>query len=252
AVRRLASLGRAAREEAGIRVRQPLGRMRVVVPGPVQGARFDSLMALLAAETNVKAIEPVESDEGLVRLKGKANFRSLGRKFGGEVQQVAKAISGLDSDRLRELESGRPIETPFRLDPEDVTVIREVVTDWPVASEGPFVVALDPAIDEELASEGLARELVNRIQRLRKDAGYEVSTRIALSIDGDAQLVAAAGRHRDYIAGETLAREFEVGGRLDSPDRTESITIDNHDAALAVRHHRVARTGSGPAQADAP
>jgi isoleucyl-tRNA synthetase len=130
-------------------------------------------------------------------------------------------------------------------------VEREVVTDWPVASEGPFVVALDPGVTPELASEGLARELVNRIQRLRKDAGYDVSTRIALSLDGSAALVDAARQHQEYIAHETLAREFIVGARLDTSDRLEPVTIDEHAATLAVRRLGDGRTLSGPAPLDA-
>jgi isoleucyl-tRNA synthetase len=129
-------------------------------------------------------------------------------------------------------------------------VEREVVTDWPVASEGAFVVALDPAVSPDLASEGLARELVNRIQRLRKDAGYDVSTRILLSVEGDAALIDAATRHHDYIAYDTLAREFHVGMPLATFDRVEDVIIDDFTAALAVRRVGDGRTLSGPAPSD--
>jgi isoleucyl-tRNA synthetase len=255
AIRTLASLGRAAREKAGIRVRQPLAMMKVAVPPDVQGPVFESLIALLASETNVKCIEVVASDADLVRLRGKANFRTLGKRFGADVKSVAAWAGALPAAALRTLEGGagytgvvdgRTVE----LLPEDVVVEREVVTDWPVASEGQYVVALDPAITDELASEGLARELVNRIQRLRKDAGYDVSTRILLAIDGDAALLAAAGRHREHIMFETLARDFHVAGTLEPADRAEGIMIDSHAATLVVRRFGNGRTLSGPAQPD--
>jgi isoleucyl-tRNA synthetase len=250
AVRRLASLGRAAREDAGIRVRQPLQRMRVAVPADVRGPGFDALIDLLAAETNVKAIEPVDSDAELVRLRGKANFRTIGKKFGNQVKAVAAAIEALDPATLRRLEAGEAVEQPYPLSPEDVTVAREVVTDWPVASDGPFVVALDPHLTAELEHEGLARELVSRVQRLRKEAGYEVSTRIALSINGDARLLQAARVHAEYIEQETLTRALSIGTTLENADRVETVTIDGHVAELAVRRHGEGRTDSGPAQVD--
>jgi isoleucyl-tRNA synthetase len=136
------------------------------------------------------------------------------------------------------------------LSPEDVTVSREVVTDWPVASDGPFVVALDPNLTADLEHEGLARELVSRVQRLRKDAGYDVSTRIALGITGDDRLQDAARVHAGYIEHETLTRALTIGGTIDSADRTETVTIDGLVAELAVRRHGEGRTDSGPAQVD--
>jgi len=257
AIRRLSSLGRAARETASLRVRQPLATMKVAVPPGIHGPAFESLLALLRDETNVKRIEVVASDADLVRLRGKPNFRTLGKRFGSNVKAVAAFSAMLDTAALQQLERGTSyIGTldggPIEIHPDDVVVVREVVTDWPVASDGPFVVALDPRVTPELASEGLARELVNRIQRLRKDAGYEVSTRIMLSIEGDAALIDAARQHREYIAHEVLAREFTIGSRLDFFDRLEPVTIDEHAATLAVRRLGDGRTLSGPAPVDVP
>ena len=256
AVRTLASLGRAAREKAGLRVRQPLAAVRVAVPPGVRGAAFDALLALLQSETNVKRVEVVASDAELVRLRGKANFRTLGKKFGADVKAVAAYAGALDAAALRVLEGGGTFTAvvggrTIALEPEDVVIEREVVTDWPVATDGPFVVALDPTVSPELAGEGLARELVNRIQRLRKDAGFDVSTRIALSISGSGALLDAARRHADDIAYDTLAREVQVGSPLATYDRTEDIVIDDLTAALAVRRIGDGRTLSGPAQPDA-
>jgi isoleucyl-tRNA synthetase len=252
AARRLASLGRAARETAALRVRQPLATMRVAVPAAVRGPAFDALLELVRSETNVKAIELVESDADLVVLRGKPNFRTLGKRHGAAVKTVAAWVATLGPEALRRLEAGEPHVGEYTVDPEDVTITREVVTTWPVASDGPFVAALDPTLTPDLAAEGLARELVNRIQRLRKDVGYDVTTRIVLALTGDEAVEAAARRHAEYIAGETLAVEFLIGQTIAGPDRIEPVVMDEHAAALAVRRHGDGRTPSGPTPAGAP
>ncbi len=252
AVRTLSSLGRAARETAGLRVRQPLATIKIAVPAGVEGPMFDTLLDLLRAETNVRSVERVASDAELVQLRGKANFRSLGKRFGAGVQAAAAAVASLDTGQLAALERGASVaQGELVLIPDDVIVERVVATDWPVANDGALVVALDPRITPDLAAEGIARELVSRIQRLRKDAGYQVTTRIVLSIDGDAAIVAAARAHADYIAGETLARELAVGTPLDGADRSEVVTVGDYRVALAVRQLRDGRTLSGPALSEA-
>jgi isoleucyl-tRNA synthetase len=252
AVRTLSSLGRAARETAALRVRQPLRAMKIAVPATVEGPLFDTLLDLLRAETNVRSIEIVASDAELVRLRAKPNFRSLGKRFGAQVKAAAAAIAKLDAGQLAAIERGSDVTVgDFVFVPDDVIVDRVVATDWPVANDGALVVALDPVITPELAAEGLARELVSRIQRLRKDAGYQVTTRIALSVDGDAPVIAAARQHADYIAGETLAREFTVGAPLAGADRNEVITVGEYRAAVAVRQFGDGRTLSGPALSEA-
>ncbi len=255
AVRRLVSLGRAARESATLRVRQPLSCIKVAVPAGVQGADFEALLPLLQHETNVKSVDVVASDADLVRLRAKPNFRTLGKRFGAEVKAVASWIGTLTPEAIQQLERGSPFTgsrdgVATELFPEDVMVEREVVTDWPVASEGRFVVALDPAVTPALASEGLARELVSRLQRQRKDAGYDVTTRIAVAIEGDAAVQDAARAHQEYITGETLAREFVVGTALPDADRRESVDINGSAAVLSTRRLGDGRTLSDPVQAD--
>ncbi len=245
AIRRLATLARSVRDDAGIRVRQPLAAMQVAVPGTVRGEWFNSLLDLLAAEVNVKTIVPVASDEDLVRLRGKPNFRTLGKVYGKETPQAARAVTELGPDALRALEAGQDTSVhvdgrEFRFRPEDVRIERDVTTDWLVASAGPFVVALDQTLTDSLRSEGLARELVNRVQRLRKEAGYEYTTRIILSITGDQEVLDASGAYEDFIAGETLARQLETGNDLDSPDVRETVQIDGRDVVIALRRHETA------------
>jgi isoleucyl-tRNA synthetase len=240
AIRRLASLARAAREKAKLRVRQPLGRMQVAVPAAARGPVFERLLAILQAEVNVKRIETVASDTDLVRLKAKANFRSLGKRYGKQTPEAAKAVERLTPEQLRTLESGGEA----RMDvnglqvvyfSEDVVVEREVTTTWLVESAGPFVAALDPTIDKTLADEGLARELVHHIQRLRREAGYLVSDRIALGIEGPGEVLEAAKAHREFIATETLARQVELGAPLAGADQRQAVDLEGHNVTFTVR-----------------
>jgi len=239
AVRRLVTLARAARQ-GHFRVRQPLSRMRIAVPEQVRGPQFAELIDLLQSEVNVKEIVVVQSDAELVRLHGRANFRSLGARYGRRTPLAARAVERLEAASLRRLEEGREVEVTFEgesftLLPDDVTVAREVVTDWLVQSDGPFVAALDPTVSDELRLEGLARELVNRVQQLRKDAGYEYVTRIEIGLVGDPMLERAASEFEPYLAGETLARRVVVGERLADPDREQQVDIDGYLATIAIR-----------------
>ncbi len=240
ATRRLASLARAAREEAGLRVRQPLARMHVAVPAALRGPVFDEFLEVLAAEINVRAIGIVASDEELVRLKPKPSFRSLGKRYGKDTPQAAAGTAQLTPDQLREVEAGRRVTVTldgrtFDYGPDDVVVERVVKTEWLVQSDGPFVAALDPHLTDELRQEGLAREIINRVQRLRKEAGYDYNTRIELAVAGAAEVAAAAEAYRDVIGGETLARRLDIGAELPDADGLERVDIDGREAVISVR-----------------
>ena len=244
AIRTLASLARAARDAKALRVRQPLARMRVAVPATVRRDLLEELLPLLAEEVNIKAVDVVASDEELVRLRAKPNFAALGKVYGRQTPAAAAAARSLSPGQLRELEAGRAVTvirdaTPFTLRPEDVVVEREVKSDWLIQSDGPFVVALDPALSEELVREGVAREVINRIQRLRKEAGYDYALRIAVSISGDQEVLAAVRAHRDFIAGETLARQLDVGSDLPHPDVSQRVEIDRREVLISLRRHDV-------------
>ena len=241
-VRQLASLARAAREERNLRVRQPLRRMRVAVPPHAYGPRFRDLLPLLAQEVNVREVEVVASDAELVRLKAKPNFRTLGKRYGKQTPDAAAAAARLSPEQLRALEAGQSVRLNgdgglWEYGPDDVTVERQVVSDWPVQSAGSFVAALDPELTDPLRREGLARELVNRIQRLRKDAGYDYTARIEVSIDGPAPLLDAARDHDAVIRSETLARVLHLGAAGPAADRQETLDIDGHQAVIAVQRY---------------
>jgi isoleucyl-tRNA synthetase len=255
AVRRLASLAHGAQQEHRLPVRQPLGRMQVAVPGVVRGAVFDQLLELLRAEVNVKSVETVSSDAELVRLKARPNFRSLGKRYGKRTPQVAAAAARLAADQLRGLEQGR--EAALELDgelvtyqSEDVVVEREVASDWIVAADGPFVVALDPRLDQALRHEGTAREVVNRIQRLRKEAGYVYTDRIGVWMEGSEPVLAAVRDYADFIQGETLARHLELGARAPAPDLEQQVDVDGHTVVVGVQRDSDVRAGKGPQPTD--
>jgi isoleucyl-tRNA synthetase len=244
AVRRLATLARAARDQAGLRVRQPLAQMRVAVPAAARHDALTALLGLLADEVNVRNVTFADDHE-LVRLRGKPNFRALGKVYGKDTPRAARAAATLGAQDLRTLEAGSDVTAEvdgetFRFRPEDVVVEREVATDWLVQSEGAFVVALDPTVTDALRREGLARELVNRVQRFRKEAGYQYTTRVILSVSGDPEIEAAAATHRDAIAAETLARQLAVGRELDAADLRATTDIDGRTVVIALRRHAAA------------
>ena len=236
-VRRLASLARAAREAGNLRVRQPLGRLQVAVPARVRGPVFDALLGLLQSEVNVREILQVASDTDLVRLKAKPNFRALGKKFGKRTPEAAAACALLPAEALRTLEAGGRVtlEGFGELDHDDVVVEREVASDWLVQSDGPLVVALDPHVTEELRGEGIAREVVNRVQRMRKEAGYEYTTRIRLWVSGEPVLQRAVAAHAAFVQEETLARAIGVGERAMAPDLEQEVDVDGLVGLVGIR-----------------
>ena len=255
AVRRLASLARAAREERGLRVRQPLARMQVAVPPAARGAALEQLLELLRLEVNVKGVDVVQSDADLVKLRARPNFRSLGKRYGKRTPAIAAAAARLTAEQLSGLERGEPASLEVdgevaTYESEDVQVERDVASEWLVASDGPYVAALDPRVDEPLRLEGLAREVVNRVQRLRKEAGYIYTDRIGLWISGDAPVLDAVRGHADFIQGETLARRLELDARSPSPDLEQQVDIDGHQVVVGVQRYLDGHNGAGPQPRD--
>jgi isoleucyl-tRNA synthetase len=209
AVRTLAGLGRAAREAVGIRVRQPLATLHAVVPAGI--ALEEELLEVLRDELNVKRVELIGRAEELVSFVARPNFRALGRRFGKRTPQVAEAVRALPSDALAGFVRGEPLRVTLDgeeqlLEGDEVEVTQAARGELAVQGEGGYTAALDPAVTPELRLEGLARELVNRVQRLRRDEGLEVSDRIRLRVAADSgEIVEAVERHREMIAGEVLA-----------------------------------------------
>lgn len=239
AVRVLATLGRAAREEAGIRVRQPLRRLLAVVPGGM--AVREEVREILRDELNVKRVEFLTSGEELVTLSARPNFRALGPRFQKASPVAAAAIRGLGDGALRAFRAGETVRLSVEgeevvLEPEWLEIVEEARGDHVVRSDGGFTVALDPKLDEELLAEGVARELVNRIQRLRKEADLHISDRIRLGVFGPEGIVEAVRRHRGFIMGETLAVELEAGppGNGDHFRFGSSVEVESEEAWIGL------------------
>lgn len=243
-VRTLATLGRAAREEANVKVRQPLQRMVCVVPsigpnGSDAGLRsIDRLIPLLAGELNVKEVSFLSSADELVTLEAKPNFRSLGKKFGKQTPLAAAAVAALGNEELMRFERGGQLSITVgddtrHLDAEDLVVVRRALGSLVVKESAGYFAAIDPAVTPELRGEGLARELVSRIQRMRKEAGLAVSDRISLWIAGPSEIDDAVRAHRGRIADEVLAREMVVGEKVESHNAAQSVDIDGQPVSIA-------------------
>ena len=210
AARRLVALGRAARTDAKVKVRQPLSRALVLHPGVALGP---DVVAEIATELNVKAVDDVDTLSGLMSWTIVPNFRALGPRLGPRVNEVKAALAEADGSALqRQLETDGYIEVAGeRLTADDVEVRAARHEAFALAEEGGWAVALDLELDDDLRREGLAREIVRGINDLRKEMGLAVSDRIALTIEADGAVGEAVAAHRDYIAAEVLAVELELG-----------------------------------------
>jgi isoleucyl-tRNA synthetase len=222
AVRVLSRLGRAARTSVNIRVRQPLATLYAVVPGSL--SLSEALLDVVRDELNVKEVRFLQAAEELVTLSAVPNFRVIGKRFGARTQQAAQKIRDLGSGELTAFRNGAPLIIELdgerhALATDEVEVRQRARGELVVESDAGFTVALDPAVDESLRLEGLARELVSRVQRARREAGLAVSDRIRLGIFSEhADLLEAATRFREYIAGDTLATTVDAG--TDIPNET--------------------------------
>jgi isoleucyl-tRNA synthetase len=258
AVRALVSLGRATREEVKIRVRQPLRRLFAVVPDGLQVR--SEVLELLQEELNVKEIDFLASAEGLISLVAKPNYKTLGPTFGKETELAATAIRGLSEADLKTHRNGEPVSIEVggrttELDAEHLTVEEESKGGVVVRSEGGYTAALDPTLDEELRAEGSARELVNRIQRLRKDSDLDISDRIRLGVYGPESIKAAAHEYRDFIRGETLAVQLDIDDSRESVDgyeATRSVNIDGTEVLIALARQPEADPSGGPSGTGVP
>jgi len=247
-IRTLATLGRAGREDAGVKVRQPLARLACVVPihgAASKGAQaraegmLSELSPLLAAELNIKKVEFISSADDLVTLKAKPNFRSLGKKFGKDTPLAAEAVQALSSDALREFEAGKPLYVSVgnesrELGHEDLTVVRTASGELVVKEEGGYFAALDSVVTRDLRLEGLAREIVSRVQRLRKELGFAVSDRITLFIAGGAEIQEAVNAFQKWIADEVLALKVRVGEQIDGTHATHTFDLDGQSVEVAL------------------
>ena len=209
-VQRIVTLGRTARNDSRVRVRQPLSRLLVRVPNARDVRAVHRHEAQIREELNVKALETVATDADLVTYRAKPNLPRIGKRYGRRVPAIRDALARADAAALAaavargasfDLEVG---EETLRFEPDDILVETSSAPGYTSAEEGGYLVGLDTRLDDGLVLEGLAREMVRTVQDARKQAGFEVSDRITLRIEGSVGIEAALASHRDYIAAETL------------------------------------------------
>jgi len=240
AARALVSLGRAAREEVKIRVRQPLRGVQAVIPGGQ--TLTEEVLNVVKEELNVKEVSFLTTAEGIVTLVARPNFRSLGQRFGKQTNDAAAAIRRLSQKSLSVFRDGGSMQIELNremheLEEGDIDVLQEASSGLVVKGEGAYTVALDPELDDELLAEGVARELVNRIQRLRKDSGLDISDRIELAIGGADDIQEAADQHEEFIRGETLALTVTISPHVQESDfpHVQEVDIDGTPALIGLR-----------------
>ena len=229
-------LGLAARGQAKLKVRQPLRATVVVATGEERSA-IERMAPVVRDELNVKELRFVSQADELGQIELKPNYRTLGPRFGKQMPLVAAAVAGLQAARAAAtLREGGKVAISVggqdhELSAEDLQVSMKPLDGYQVEREGSHAVALELEIDDQLRVEGWAREIVRAVQLARQEARLEVSDRIALTLDGDPELIAAARAHQEYVAGETLA--VEVGYEpLD--DDLEPVTIDGRQLWIGV------------------
>jgi isoleucyl-tRNA synthetase len=212
-VRRVVSLTRALRTEANVKVRQPLSRIMVAVSKEDERHALQPMEGIILDEVNVKRIEFIESDSSLVSKKAKPNFKSIGPKFGKSTKKIAERIKNFNREEIHELETKGKItlavsEQTVVITSSDVEIHGKEIKGWLVESENGLTVAIDTTLNDELIQEGLAREFINRIQRMRRDAGFDVVDQIKVYFHADAKVTDALNKFGRTIKTETLALDL--------------------------------------------
>ena len=194
---------------------------------------------LIKHEVNVKEIELLEDASDILVKQIKPNFKVLGPRFGKDMKLVATRISQMTSEDIKKIEQNGVLEVEISgknttLGLADVEIISQDIEGWLVANEGALTVALDVTISDELKGEGIARELVNRIQNLRKDSGFEVTDRIDVKIQKDENLVNAVETNMEYIKTETLTEDLEI---IETVNNGIDIAFDDVNTKLFIQKH---------------
>ena len=212
---KVSSMGLALRKKVNIIVKQPLQKLMIPVDAEMK-ARLEAVKPLVMNEVNVKEIDFVEGASDILVKKVKCNFKILGKKFGALMKQVAATVTAMSQEQIAELESAGRITldlngTPAEIEAGEVEIYSEDIPGWVVANEGVLTVALDVTVTEELRREGIARELVSKIQNIRKSSGFEISDRIVVTISSNENTDAAIEEHKAYICNQVLADSLTIG-----------------------------------------
>jgi isoleucyl-tRNA synthetase len=228
------SLVLSLRKKVNIKVRQPLQKVMIPVLNPQMKVQLAKMEDLIKAEVNIKEIEYITETAGVINKKIKANFKTLGAKLGASMKEAAALIAGFSQDQITEIEQKGLIiiqlsSGSVSIELGDVEIVAEDIPGWSVASKGALTVALDITITEELKNEGDARELVNRIQNIRKESGFELTDRIIVQLELNERFRNGIMKYNDYICREILADEIDW-----LPQISGGNDIEVNDIALKV------------------
>ncbi len=247
-VQRLVSLGRAARESVGIGVRQPLAKAQFLTRSASEAEAVAALSALITGELNVKAVESLDSAEGLVSYALNPLPQLLGKKFGKDFPKVQKALREGSAENViawaQALLKGENViltlgGTDYEVTPEEVEVKRSAAEGYAVAEEAGYLAALDVTLSQDLLREGLAREVIRRVQITRKDAGFEINDRIHIVYEASETLAAAIVQFADYIQAETLAESVAAGETNGDYIRAEFLPSEDPKQDTSVKGERL-------------
>jgi len=237
---KISSMVLSLRKRTNIRVRQPLNKIILPVSDEYFITRVDSMKSLILSEVNVKEIEYLNEENTMLVKKIKPNFKTLGPRFGKLMKAIASAVAGFGQQEIRTIETdgsykinieGEEIELQL----SDVEIITEDIPGWVVTNMGNLTVALDITITDKLFEEGIARELINRIQNLRKENGFEVTDNIHLTIEKKNGLVKAIENNFAYICSETLAEKLELSDTINSEEKVLVELTDDISTNILVR-----------------
>ncbi|MCF8454107.1 MAG: DUF5915 domain-containing protein, partial [Pedobacter sp.] len=230
----ISSLILSLRKMVSINVRQPLSKAMIPVLDKSFKAKVEKVKDLILSETNLKSIEYITDTSGIISKKIKPNFKALGPKVGKDMKLVAEALNTMSQQDISRLENEGHIAIPgtsYVVDLADAEVLAEDVPGWQVANLGNLTVALDVTLTEELKQEGISRELVNRIQNLRKELGFEVTDKIRVQVKEHPYISEALKNNLSYICAEILADSLELVADLESG---ETVSIDDKNLIIQI------------------
>jgi isoleucyl-tRNA synthetase len=230
----LSSLILSLRKKVNIKVRQPLQKALIPVLNKEMMAQIQKVEDLIKSEVNIKEIQYLQEDNGFIKKKIKPNYTVLGKKLGAKMKPVAAALAGFTQEQIAKLEKEGSISLqidnePLILQLNEVEITSEDIPGWMVANKDTLTVALDVTVTPELISEGNARELVNRIQKIRKDSGYELTDRILVKVTDHHELKQSIAQFNTYICAEILADKLEL-----VPDLHDGTEIEVNEIPLKV------------------
>ena len=233
----ISSLVLSLRAKEKIKVRQPLQKIMIPVNSPAQREEILAISDLVKHEVNVKEVELLEDASDILVKQIKPNFKVLGPRFGKDMKLIANSIQKLQANDIKQIEEKGVLDIEIngksiRLQLDDVEITSQDIEGWLVANQGAMTVALDVTISEPLRSEGIARELVNRIQNLRKDSGFEVTDRIEVFLQADENIENAIKLNLEYIKLETLTDELHLVAQL---DKGIEVSFDSVNSKLHIQ-----------------